>query len=681
MAARVRALAAWARRRGRTSPSRTTPTRRSSPPARLGIRTVTAMDYEHQPANHLGFRLANTVLLPEALRQAGVARQGATPGQDALLRRAEGGDLPRRFRARREAALRDAGVERAAGAGVLVVARTPPSGALYHRSENPLFGQILGAIGDRPDVRCVVLCRHPEQRRELAAAATAEPLPTRARSRRSLAPARRRPGDRGRRDDDARGRPARRPHRQHLRRPPRGGRLLARTARPAAPARLSGGSAAPAAARTAAPRPGRPAHSRSTADRRVRSGDLRRPRAKLPRSPMAEPDRPEAPPIPRRWRSRSGWSAGAGSASGGGPTPTTGSTPSAARSRPLKRRALGRRLLTQAVKRSPLDLRPLLGIPTGAERGRRSPGWRPPTRAAASSSGRWRKRGCGRRCGRSNAPALPGLRGALLGLPLRRAVPGLLLLAAGPRTRSPPPSPASPCSTPTPRSATPSCSPRLAGSASSSCVTIPQTRPIEPGAYFGYLPGDRSPIHNSSLLVASLLARLAAEAGDERFAEPAAAAVLLRDGPPARRRLLALRRAPQPRLGRQLPHRLRARRPASLRRRRHRGGRGRERPGGAGSTYYRRELFLADGTPKYYPRQGPPDRRPVRRPGDPDARDRRPARSRRRRDGLAACSASRCGGCAGAMACRSSSAAASGPTGPCTRAGWWRRCCSPSPTC
>ena len=44
----------------------------------LRIPAVTAMDYEHQPANHLAFRLASTVLLPEALRNSGVAAQGAS---------------------------------------------------------------------------------------------------------------------------------------------------------------------------------------------------------------------------------------------------------------------------------------------------------------------------------------------------------------------------------------------------------------------------------------------------------------------------------------------------------------------------------------------------------------------------------------------------------------------------
>src|SRR5438270_7028656 len=38
---------------------------------------VTAMDFEHQPANQLGFRLADLILLPEALRAVDVAQQGA----------------------------------------------------------------------------------------------------------------------------------------------------------------------------------------------------------------------------------------------------------------------------------------------------------------------------------------------------------------------------------------------------------------------------------------------------------------------------------------------------------------------------------------------------------------------------------------------------------------------------
>jgi hypothetical protein len=46
---------------------------------------------------------------------------------------------------------------------------------------------------------------------------------------------------------------------------------------------------------------------------------------------------------------------------------------------------------------------------------------------------------------------------------------------------------------------------------------VPQTSD-PPGAFFGYLVGDRSPIHNSNLHVCSLLARLHALTGDDRLA-------------------------------------------------------------------------------------------------------------------------------------------------------------------
>lgn len=53
---------------------------------------------------------------------------------------------------------------------------------------------------------------------------------------------------------------------------------------------------------------------------------------------------------------------------------------------------------------------------------------------------------------------------------------------------------------------------------------VPQTR-VESSAYFGYLPGDRTPIHNANMLVAALLARLARLTGRTDFASAARAAV------------------------------------------------------------------------------------------------------------------------------------------------------------
>lgn len=159
---RIRKLASWARReRPEIALSHNSYAQIVAARA-TGIRTVTAMDYEHQPANHLAFRLAHTVIVPAALGEAGVRRQGATAGK---LRLYEGlkeeiylGDFqPDR------GVLAALGIERGPDT-VIVVARTPPSGALYHRSDNPLFVEALRAVSRVPQARCVVLARRPEQR-------------------------------------------------------------------------------------------------------------------------------------------------------------------------------------------------------------------------------------------------------------------------------------------------------------------------------------------------------------------------------------------------------------------------------------------------------------------------------------------------------------------------------------
>lgn len=53
---------------------------------------------------------------------------------------------------------------------------------------------------------------------------------------------------------------------------------------------------------------------------------------------------------------------------------------------------------------------------------------------------------------------------------------------------------------------------------------VPQT-PGRPGAYFGYLVGDRTPIHNANMLVCALLARLASHTDRDDFTRAATAGV------------------------------------------------------------------------------------------------------------------------------------------------------------
>jgi hypothetical protein len=132
----------------------------------IGIAAVTAMDFEYQPANHVAFRLGDRVLLPEPFPERAARRQGAArskrwryPGvKEALYLgdfEPDASVLPR------------LGIEPGSEAP-LVIARTPPTRALYHRRGNPLFANCLRALARRGGLHCVVLARHPEQLRSLA---------------------------------------------------------------------------------------------------------------------------------------------------------------------------------------------------------------------------------------------------------------------------------------------------------------------------------------------------------------------------------------------------------------------------------------------------------------------------------------------------------------------------------
>jgi uncharacterized protein len=132
----------------------------------LGLRVVTAMDYEGQPANHLAFRLAHVILMPEALRGSGVHRQGASdrrarfyPGfkEEIYL-----GDFEPDL-----GVLDSLGIAR--NGRPLIVARTPPNHAAYHQFGNPLFGEAIEALGSDAHATVVVLVRHTEQREAIKA--------------------------------------------------------------------------------------------------------------------------------------------------------------------------------------------------------------------------------------------------------------------------------------------------------------------------------------------------------------------------------------------------------------------------------------------------------------------------------------------------------------------------------
>ena len=129
----------------------------------LSLRTVTLMDYEHQPANHLAFRLASRVIVPRMFPEAALSRFGAHPGK---VRRYQGlkedvylADFQSDPEFENE--LSKLGI---AGEDILVTVRPPASEALYHRFENELFDQLIQRLLATTSVKVVLLPRNDSQR-------------------------------------------------------------------------------------------------------------------------------------------------------------------------------------------------------------------------------------------------------------------------------------------------------------------------------------------------------------------------------------------------------------------------------------------------------------------------------------------------------------------------------------
>jgi predicted glycosyltransferase len=129
----------------------------------LSLRTVTLMDYEHQPANHLAFRMASRIIVPRAFPEAALTRFGASA---AKVKRYDGikeDVYLADFQADPEFQKRLSALGIAAS-DVLVTVRPPASEALYHRFENELFDQLLERLSTTPSVKVVLLPRNDEQR-------------------------------------------------------------------------------------------------------------------------------------------------------------------------------------------------------------------------------------------------------------------------------------------------------------------------------------------------------------------------------------------------------------------------------------------------------------------------------------------------------------------------------------
>jgi len=160
---RAGALRKWARDRGFDLALSHNSYAQIAAAAALGVKAVTLMDYEHQPANHLAFRLASRVIVPRAFPSAALKKYGASTRK---IRRYEGTKedvyladfVPDLEFAKVLLRLGVKSVE------VLVVARPPAREALYHRFENELFDELLLSLSRRREVKIILLPRSVAQR-------------------------------------------------------------------------------------------------------------------------------------------------------------------------------------------------------------------------------------------------------------------------------------------------------------------------------------------------------------------------------------------------------------------------------------------------------------------------------------------------------------------------------------
>lgn len=127
----------------------------------LGIPHVTMFDYEFAKLSHsINVRFSTKALIPDAISVEALAPYG---GNERNVDRYPG--LKEEYYLADfepdENILAELGLD---PAKVIVVLRTPPSMAAYHRMENPVFDDVMREIAARDDVQAVVLLRTPDQR-------------------------------------------------------------------------------------------------------------------------------------------------------------------------------------------------------------------------------------------------------------------------------------------------------------------------------------------------------------------------------------------------------------------------------------------------------------------------------------------------------------------------------------
>jgi uncharacterized protein len=134
----------------------------------LGLKAVTLMDYEYQPANHLAFRFSEKIIVPASFPEERLQRYGASPRKVFRYQGTKEDVYLADFNAnpafQKELSQLGVGPDT-----VLVLMRPPAQEALYHRFQNELFEEALNKLLSTPGVQVVLLPRNQAQRAQFSA--------------------------------------------------------------------------------------------------------------------------------------------------------------------------------------------------------------------------------------------------------------------------------------------------------------------------------------------------------------------------------------------------------------------------------------------------------------------------------------------------------------------------------
>jgi uncharacterized protein len=166
LAGRVRALRAFARLKSPSAAVGHNSYAQAVAGRTMGIPVMTAMDYEFQPANHVAFRAANLVAVPDVFPLDILESQGGKPSKVWRYHGLKEEIALAGFEPD-PAYLRSACID---DSKAVIVVRPPADMALYHRFENPLFGRLLERLEQlrgAGSITVILLARTPAQQESL----------------------------------------------------------------------------------------------------------------------------------------------------------------------------------------------------------------------------------------------------------------------------------------------------------------------------------------------------------------------------------------------------------------------------------------------------------------------------------------------------------------------------------